>query len=175
AGDPGVPQAVAALKRVEGSPRRLPAGIPDGLALLHVEEAPVVIHRVVVIAVTRQAAQAGILPEGVTAGRLRAEAVELVLAEQVQPGQRSVRARDDVFAVLVVEVAVGGHGRKGGNREIGNAKNRRGRRKSGGERDDADWGRDPETTKPGAEPGLKTIGGLASSRPSGVAFEQAGL
>ena len=112
AGDPRVTQAVAAFKGVERSPRRLPARIPDGPALLHVEEATVVIHRVVVVTIARQAAQPGVLPEGVAAGGLGAEAEKLVLAEHVQPGQGGVGARDHEFAILVVEVAVGSHGRE---------------------------------------------------------------
>ena len=110
AGDAGVAKAMAALEGIEFGAGRFPTGIPDRLALLHIQEAAVVIHRVVVVAITREATELGVLPEGVAARGLRRHAEELVLAEIIQPGQGRVWACDNIFAVGVVKVSVVGHG-----------------------------------------------------------------
>ena len=104
---------MAAFERIELGASGFPAGIPDRLALLHVEEAAVVIHRVVVIPITGEAAELGVLPERIAAGGLRDHAEVLVLSEVIEPGQGSVRARDNKLAIGVVEGAVVSHRNKG--------------------------------------------------------------
>ena len=157
AGDARITEAVAAFVSVKRRAHRLPTRIPDGPALLHVQATSVIIHRDVVVPVTREAAQPGVLPERVPPGRLRAKAEKLVLAEHIEPGQGCVRTRDDKFAVRIVEVAVF-HGGQGTSHS-------RCQRKKGAERPrrpgepDLPTGRDVpggrETSKPGEGPGLE--------------------
>src|SRR5581483_8668970 len=98
ADDARVAEPVPALVAVERRLRRLPAGIPDRVAVAHVEVTPDGVVRRVVVAVPRQAAQPRVAPERVAAARVGAQAEELVLPEVVEPGKRRVRARDDVLA-----------------------------------------------------------------------------
>ena len=105
AGDPRVAEAVAALVEVERRARRLEAGVPDRVAVLHVEVAAVGVQRDVVVAVAREAAQAGVLVERVAAGRVRHEGEKVLVAKVVDPGVGRVRRLDDVLAGLVVEVS----------------------------------------------------------------------
>ena len=105
AGDLRVAEAVAALVEVERRARGLEAGIPDRVAVLDVEVTAVGVQRDVVVAVAREAAQAGVLVERVAAGRVRHEREEVLVAEVVDPGVGRVRRLDDVFAGLVVEVS----------------------------------------------------------------------
>ncbi len=104
--DPAVAEPVPALVPIERRLRRLPARIPDGVAVPHVEVAPDRVVRNIVVAVAREPPKPCVAPERVAATRVRAEAEEVVLAEVVQPGEGCVRPRDDVFVCCVVEVPV---------------------------------------------------------------------
>ena len=58
------------LVAVEWRLAGLPSGVPHGAAIVDVEVAAAVVHRHAVVAVARQAAELGILVEGIAAGRV---------------------------------------------------------------------------------------------------------
>ena len=93
ADDARVAEAVPALVPVERRLRRLPARVPDRVAVADVEVAAAEVVRHVVVAIARQPAEPGVAPERVAAGRVRAEPVEIVLPEVVEPGERRVGTR----------------------------------------------------------------------------------
>ncbi len=107
--DGAVAQAVAALVLVELGLDRLPARVPDGAAIVHVEVTTAHVVGHVVVAVAGQTTKLGVLPEGVAAGCVGAETEELILAEVVEPRQRSIGTGDDIFARRVFKVPVGIH------------------------------------------------------------------
>ncbi len=106
--DRRVAQAVPALVRLEVAVGRLPAGAPVVAAVVvaDVQVSPAQVERRVVVPVAGESPQAGVAHERVAAGRVRDDPEVLVAAEVVDPRQRRVGPRDDVFAVVVVEMAV---------------------------------------------------------------------
>ena len=106
ADDLRVTEPMTALVAVEWGLGRLPARVPDRLAVADVEVAAAEVVGGVVVPVPRQAAELGVAPERVAACRVRAEAEEVVLAEVVEPRQRRVGPRDDVLPPGVVEPSV---------------------------------------------------------------------
>ena len=107
ADDARVAQPVPALVGDVRGLDRFPARIPHCTAVIHINVAPAQIVGHVVVAIARQTAQLGVLPEGVAAGGVGAQTEEFVLPEVVQPGQRRIGPRHDVFPPRVVEIAVG--------------------------------------------------------------------
>ena len=69
-----------------------------------IEIASAHIERGVVVAVAGQAAQAGILVEGIAAGRVGDQTEILFAAEVIDPGQGSVGPGDDIFALRIVKI-----------------------------------------------------------------------
>jgi hypothetical protein len=76
------------------------------IIVTEVDEAGALIGRDVVVAKTRQAAQAGIAVEGIAAGRVRDQRQKILAPQLFDPRQGCVRTGDDVLPALVVEVAV---------------------------------------------------------------------
>ena len=106
AGDAGVAHAVAALVFVERRLAGLPAGRPHGAAVVDVEVASAVVHRHVVVAITGDAAELGVLVERISAGGVGDEREEILVAQIVYPRPGRGRVGDDVFAVGVVKMSV---------------------------------------------------------------------
>ncbi len=106
--DDRVAQPVAALVVLDEPADRLPAGTPvvAGEVVTQVQVAAADIEGRVVVAVARQAAQAGIAIERVTAGGVGDEAQVVLGPQVVDPGQRRIRSRDDVLAPFVIEPSV---------------------------------------------------------------------
>ena len=101
-----VAQAHAAFVAVAARLDRLPARIPDRASVINVEVAAPEVEGDVVVAVAREPSEAGVLPEGVAAPGVGAEAEEVVLAQIVEPGEGGIGSRDHIFAGGVVEIAV---------------------------------------------------------------------
>ena len=104
--DAGVAHAVTALIEVEGCLAGLPAWVPDGVAVLDIEVSSAIVHRYIVVAIAGDTTELGILVEAVAAGGIRDEREEILIAQIVDPGPRSLRVCDDVLAMLVVEMTV---------------------------------------------------------------------
>lgn len=102
----GVVQPMAALITVEWGLARLPAGTPHNVSVLNIKVSAAVVHRYVIVAVARDAAEFGILIERVTSRRIGYEAEEILIAQVVNPGEWSCRVGDYIFTVFVVEMSV---------------------------------------------------------------------
>src|SRR5690606_36853500 len=107
-GEHRVAHAVAAAVVLKRGGRRLPRRGPVRAArvVAQVDVAPARVGRDVVVAVAGEAAQPGVLIKGVAARRVRDQAEVRLTAQVVDPGERRVRPGDDIFAILVVKVAV---------------------------------------------------------------------
>ena len=106
--DDGVAHAVAAGVVVELGARGLPGRRPEfaGVVVAQVDVAPAEIERHVVVAVAREAAQAGVAIKGVAAGGVGDDSEIGLAAEVIDPGQRRVGLGDHVLAVVVVKISV---------------------------------------------------------------------
>ena len=97
---------MAALIEVERCLARFPTGIPDGLAILDVEVATAIVHRHVVVAITGDAAELGILVEGIATGGVADEREEILIAQIVDPRPWGLWVGDDILAVGVIKMSV---------------------------------------------------------------------
>ena len=106
--DDRVAQAVAAAVVLEIALDRLPARAPEvaRVVVAKVDVPPAQVERRVVVAVSGQTPKARVAVEGVAAGRVRDDPEVAFAAQVVDPGQRRVRSRNDVLALVIVEVAV---------------------------------------------------------------------
>ena len=104
--DHRVAQAVTAGVVARLVARGLPGRRPEAarFAVAQVDVAPAAIHGHVVVAVPGEAAQPGIAIKRVAAGGIGDDAEVLLASQVVDPRQRSVGPRDNVFAALVIEV-----------------------------------------------------------------------
>jgi hypothetical protein len=105
--DDGVAEAVTAAIVLELGVRRLPGRRPEvpAVPVPQVQVPATGVERDAVVAVAGQPAESGVAEERVAAGRVGDDPEVLLAAQVIDPGQRSVRLRDDVLAGLVVEVA----------------------------------------------------------------------
>ena len=102
-GEAAVADTVAAFVAVKFGLGRLPAGIPDRVAILYVEIFAVAVGRHIVVTVTGQAQQLGILIEGIAAAGVGNKTEELVAAQVVDPGERSLRGSDYIFLICIIK------------------------------------------------------------------------
>jgi hypothetical protein len=104
--DDGVSHAVAAGVRVELCLRRLPAGIPDRIAVLDIEIVTVGILWRIVVAESGEPEKLGVLVEAVTSSRVGYDRKEFFTSKIIDPGKRSSRRGNDVFFIRVVKITV---------------------------------------------------------------------
>ena len=110
---------MAAFVAVERSLAGFPSGVPDDslrtlLTLLfplssllyNIEITPAVVHGHAVVAVACDAAELGVLEEGVAAGGVGDQREEVFVAQVVDPRPRCLGVCDDIFAMSVVEMSV---------------------------------------------------------------------
>ncbi len=105
AAEPAVAKAMAALIRVEPGSRRLPCRIPEGIAVLNVEILAVAVVWDIIVAVACDAEQLCILIEGIAAHRVGDNTEEVLVAEIIDPRQRSRRSSDDIFLTGIIKIA----------------------------------------------------------------------
>ena len=105
AGDYGIAHAVTAGVSIQISLYRRPARRPYGLAVLDVEVTAAHIYRYIVVAITGDSAETGILIEVIAAGSVGNQREELLCAEVVDPRVRGLRILNDVFLVCVIKIA----------------------------------------------------------------------
>jgi hypothetical protein len=101
-----------ALIEIKRRLARLPARVPDGIAVLDVIIASAIIHRHSVISIPQDPAELGVLAEAIATGSIGDEGEEILRAHVVDPRPRGGGIRDDVLAVRVVEMSVFFHLRK---------------------------------------------------------------
>lgn len=104
-GNDGITHAVAAGICVQVCLYRRPARRPYGFAVLDVEITAAHVYRYVIVAITGDPAQTGILIEVIAAGGVGDQREKLLCAQIVNPGIRSLRILNDVFFVCVIEIA----------------------------------------------------------------------
>ena len=97
---------MTALVEVEGCLTRFPTRVPYGIAILDVEIASTIVHRYVVVTIAGDTTELRILVEAITAGGVRDQREEILVAQVVDPGPRGLRVCDDILAMLVVEMTV---------------------------------------------------------------------
>ena len=105
AGDDGVAHAVTAGVSVQIGLDRRPARRPYGLAVLDVEVTAAHVNRYVVVTVTGDSAETGILVEVIAAGSVGDQGEKLLCSEVIDPRIRGFRILNDVFFVCVVKIA----------------------------------------------------------------------
>ena len=97
---------MTALVEVERRLTGFPPRVPHGLTIFDVEVAATIVHRYVVVTIAGDTAELRILIEAVTAGSVRNQREEVLVAQIVDPGPRGLRVCDDILAMLVVEMTV---------------------------------------------------------------------
>ena len=103
--DHGVAQAVAAGITVQLRLHRLPAGIPDLLAVLYIDMKALGIQRTVVVAVARQPAQPRVSVKGVAARGIGAECEKGLAAQIIDPGQGRARSGDHILPARIIKIS----------------------------------------------------------------------
>ncbi len=102
----GVVHAVAALILVERCLAGFPAGVPYRVAILDIEISATGVHGHAIVAIAGDAAEFGILVEGISSGGVGDEREEIFCAEIVDPGPRCAWLCDHIFSVEVIEMTV---------------------------------------------------------------------
>ena len=94
---------MTALVAVQFSLGGLPAGIPDGIAILNIEVFAVDIPGNAVVAITGHTQKLSILIKGVAAAGVGNQTKELVATQIVDPGQGSFWGGDHIFLMGIIE------------------------------------------------------------------------
>ena len=102
----GISQTVPAAVAVQFGLHRLPARVPDCVAVLNIIVVSVTVRRCVVVAVAGQPQKAVIPAESISAGGIGNQTEEIMAAQIVDPGQGSPGVSDHIFLMMVVEVSV---------------------------------------------------------------------
>ena len=99
-----VPHSVTALITVKLGLRRLPSGIPYRILILDIKISAVRVSRHIVVAITGQTKQFGILIEGIATAGVRNKAEKIFTAQIVDPGKRGTRGCNHVFSSVIIEI-----------------------------------------------------------------------
>ena len=102
--DDRIAETMTALIGIKRSLCRLPARIPDAVAILDIVVAATLVERTAVVAVAGETQELRILIEGVASCRVRDETEEVPGPEVVDPWERGLRSRDDIFSLCVIEM-----------------------------------------------------------------------
>lgn len=94
-----------ALVGIERRLGRLPARVPDGIAVLDVVVASVLIERRIVITVTGQTQKFCVLVEAVSAAGIGNQRKEVLRSQIVDPRKRSLRACDDILFFRIIKMS----------------------------------------------------------------------
>ncbi len=104
--DHRVSHAVTAAVAVQFGFHRFPAGVPHGIPVLDVEISAAVIHGHIVVAVTGNAAQAGIPVKTVAACRIADQAKKLFATKIIDPRIRRTRSVNHILASGIIKAAI---------------------------------------------------------------------
>jgi hypothetical protein len=97
---------MATLVEVEWRLAGLPPRVPDSVAVLDIEIPTSIVHRYIIVAITGDAAEFGILVERIAAGGVGDEREKVLVAQVVNPWPWGLRISDDILAMLVVEMTI---------------------------------------------------------------------
>ena len=95
---------MTALIRIELCLGGLPAGIPYAVAVLDIEVLAVDVGGNVIVTITGDSQELGILIERITAHRVGNQCEITVAAQIVDPGQRSLGCGDHILLVRVIKI-----------------------------------------------------------------------
>ena len=85
---------------------RLPAGVPDRVAVFNIEIVPVGILWRIVVAESGEPEKLGVFVETVTASGVGYDRKEFFASQIIDPGERSPWGGNDVFFIPVVKITV---------------------------------------------------------------------
>ncbi len=105
-GDDCVAETVAAAVGVQISLDRLPARVPDAVAVLDIIVVAPAVHGAVVIAVSGQAEKLGIFIETVATGRVGNQSEKVLGSQVVNPGEGSFRSSNNILSFLIVKMSI---------------------------------------------------------------------
>ena len=97
---------MTALVRIQLGLRRLPAGIPYGISILNIQIFAVDVCRYIIVTITGQTQQFGILIEGISAAGVGYQTEKLVASQIVDPGKRSLGSSDDIFLMHIIKMTI---------------------------------------------------------------------
>ena len=101
-----VAHAVTALIAVKLSLYRLPAWIPNGIAVLYVEIMTAIIKRNIIVTITCKSQQLCILIEAIAATCVGLNREEILTAKVINPWQRGFWGGNDILSGAVIEISV---------------------------------------------------------------------
>ena len=104
--DTRIVQAVTTLIPIQFRLARLPAWIPDSIAIFYIEVSSDAIHRHAVVSIACDTAKLGVLVEVITACSIGNQTEKVFIAEVVDPRKWCLWVGDDIFAMRVVEMSV---------------------------------------------------------------------
>jgi hypothetical protein len=94
------------LVEVERGLTGLPARIPDSIAILNIKVPTPIVHRYIVVTITGDATELGILIKAVSTCGVTNQREEVLIAQIVDPGPRGLGICNDILTMLVVKVTV---------------------------------------------------------------------
>ena len=100
-----VAKAVTAFISIQGSAGRHCTRVPDGVLVFNVVVLSIGIHRNIVVAVTGNAKELGVLIEAVSAAGIGNQGKEIPGTKVIDPGQGSVRGSDHIFFIHIIEMS----------------------------------------------------------------------
>ena len=105
----GIAHSMAAFIKVQRRLARLPARIPDRIAVLDVEIAATSVHGNAIVAIAQDPPELGVPAETIAAGRIGNQGKEIPGTHIVDPGPGGMRPGYDIFARSVVKMSVAIH------------------------------------------------------------------
>ena len=103
-GKTAVAHAMAAFIAVQLCLGGLPAGIPDIVPFFNIDVFAVGVIRLVIIAVTCDPQQAGVLIKRITAAGIGDQAEKVPVSQIIDPGKRGPGCRDYIFTARVIKI-----------------------------------------------------------------------
>ena len=101
----GISHAVTALVTVKFCLGRLPAGIPDCVSILYIYVLSVAVVGNIIVTISCNAQKPCIFIKRIAAACVGDQRKEVLVAQIVDPGKRSLGSGDDILPVCVIEIS----------------------------------------------------------------------
>ena len=101
----GISHAVTALVTVKFRLGRLPAGIPDCVSILYIYVLSVAVVGNIIVTISCNAQKPCIFIKRIAAACVGDQRKEVLVAQIVDPGKRSLGSGDDILPVCVIEIS----------------------------------------------------------------------
>jgi len=96
---------MAATIEIKGSLAGKISRIPDFFPFFNIEKASGNVAWDIIVSVTGEPSELGILIKGITAESVRNQRVKIVDAKVINPGKRGMRSLDDILSFFIIEVS----------------------------------------------------------------------